>query len=210
MFVQISKGHRRKREDKETPKTEEDETDISEEIITPQDISEELSTVDLPSSDQAETKVSRSDLQMDHQKKSTIGKLFNNDTKDSEITIYTLDREMGRINKDENFHNSEPRTKIKANLYHEPEMMASYVGHSVASQASPYPPYRLNFLPPDDWKESDTNLQMISKLLFCQCSLACLIIFWLISTALLFYLTEGPHEYELVSTFEKMVILLLY
>ncbi|XP_014278290.1 uncharacterized protein [Halyomorpha halys] len=134
---------------------------------------------------------------MDHQKRSNVANVFSNDSKDSEITIYTLDREMGRIKKDEHFHNSEPRTKIKANLYHEPEAMASHDGHSVASQASPYPPYRLNFLPPDDWKESDTNLQVISKLLFSECSLACFLIFWLISTALLFYLTEGPFEYEL-------------
>ena len=199
MFVQISKGHRHKKEDKEVPKTEEEESYVSEELCAAPEPSEEFSAVELSSSNEGETtKPSRGDLFINRLKKSSVGKLFKSDSKDSEISIYTLDQGMRRTNHEESVHNIDSRNKIRSNLYNDTDTSVQCHRRSVSSQASPYPPYRLFFLPSNDWKENDSKLQIITKLLFCQCSLACFLIFWVISTALLFYLTEGPFEQELV------------
>ncbi|XP_022189270.2 uncharacterized protein LOC111047747 [Nilaparvata lugens] len=68
------------------------------------------------------------------------------------------------------------------------------VSKSVGIQATPFPPFRLHFLPEEDWRQTDDKLQRALKLVLSQCGLACVVLTWAMLGALMFRLTEGPQE----------------
>lgn len=77
---------------------------------------------------------------------------------------------------------------------------------SVGIQASPYPPFRLHVLPPDDWRDTETLCLKLVKLVVCQCGLACIVLLWALFGALMFHLAEAPHEYWQVSITEEHLL----
>lgn len=80
--------------------------------------------------------------------------------------------------------------------------------NSIGIQASPYPPFRLRVLPEPDWRESETKLLTVLRLVFCQVGLACIVFTWALFGAFMFCFTEGPQEYKQVSLSEINQIIL--
>uniref|UniRef100_A0A0K8SU35 Potassium channel domain-containing protein n=2 Tax=Lygus hesperus TaxID=30085 RepID=A0A0K8SU35_LYGHE len=69
-------------------------------------------------------------------------------------------------------------------------------GKGVGVQASDYPPYRLLFVPAEDYKDPDVPIVTLTRVLMCQCTIALFLLVWVVFGALVFYLTEGPYEMD--------------
>ncbi|XP_075212528.1 uncharacterized protein LOC142319299 isoform X2 [Lycorma delicatula] len=124
----------------------------------------------------------------------------SNEDKESEIS------RIEEISEDSSFHkmsknsyqNNRQRTHkpIKNESTNEPYK-------SVGVQATPFPPFRLYFLPEKDWKETDSKLHKVLKIILSQCGLACIVLSWAMMGALVFRLTEGPQEQRQVLEMAK-------
>ncbi|RZF32543.1 hypothetical protein LSTR_LSTR011322 [Laodelphax striatellus] len=68
------------------------------------------------------------------------------------------------------------------------------VSKSIGIQATPFPPFRLHFLPEEDWRDTEDKFHRVLKLVLSQCGLACVVLTWAMLGALMFRLTEGPQE----------------
>lgn len=181
MFVQISKGRRREKEDVDEENKERDVSTSREGETESELRSEEFTTVVIsPKHESLSGESNRSsggETFFDQLKRRSAGK---GESCDEDISIYTIEKSQGR----EGPTGQLGRTR------------------SVGSQASDYPPHRLYFLPPTHWRDTHSTSLSFIKLIFCQCSLASFLLLSLISAALLFYSTERPYEQHLVSTIQ--------
>ncbi|XP_014260518.1 TWiK family of potassium channels protein 7-like isoform X2 [Cimex lectularius] len=132
------------------------------------------------------------------EKNKSIAKQFGN--RQSEIKIYTIDKEMAKFNNTQISEDTSNKFEISGPLQNIRNQSMRL--KSVGCQASPYPPYRLFFLPADDWKDSDCCMARFFRFLLCESTLACFLLVWLILGALTFYLTESPYEYIKMNEFK--------
>lgn len=77
---------------------------------------------------------------------------------------------------------------------------------SAGVQATPYPPFRLHVLPSGDWRDAETLCLKLLKLVVCQCGLASIVLMWALFGALMFHLSEAPHESWHVSIMQEYVL----
>ncbi|KAF6199771.1 hypothetical protein GE061_006069, partial [Apolygus lucorum] len=77
-------------------------------------------------------------------------------------------------------------------------------GKGVGVQASDYPPYRLLFIPAEDYKDPNVPIVTLTRLLMCQATIALFLLVWVVFGALVFYLTEGPYEMAKVEKLESL------
>lgn len=152
-------------------------------------------------------------------KKGSLGKLFGE--KENDVKIYTIDQEMKRSHPSSHtgvtqksdfpkflntefaepkthhkFHNTELTEKLERSRH--PMTFGAQTVKIVGTQASPFPKYRLYFLPCHLWNDPDDKFHSVLRVLLCQVCLASFLFVWLIFGALLFFLTEGSTENELV------------
>lgn len=134
-------------------------------------------------------------------KKSNFGKIFGD--KEADIKISTIDREMAKH-----------PPKLRSNHHYAPEFSNSELTDrlrrtklpnadenisrckSVGCLAIDYPPHRLYFLPCEDWRDPDSVINTLVRIILSQVALIIFLLLWIVFGALLFYLIEGPYEYN--------------
>ncbi|BES98889.1 Potassium channel subfamily K member [Nesidiocoris tenuis] len=107
---------------------------------------------------------------------------------------------------------SELTDRLKRTRQNSPSSPVNSAAKGVSVQVSDYPPYRLLFIPPDDWQDPDSPAASLVKVMMCQCTVACFLLLWIVFGALVFYLTEGPYECDQIENFrmrEKNLIFTL-